>query len=149
MIVAAAAGLAAIALLAAAGDRFRCSVVKQGERILGFLISIADGDTAIAYHIGFDREAAQGLPVYLRLLHAGIADGIDLGCKQVSFGRTALEPKAALGAKPRAFGVLVRHRQPVLNKLIGGLRAALGGEFFRRAAHRIGALPAQFFAYLG
>ena len=109
------------ALRAVAGDNFRCSVVNRGELTLGFLISIADGDTSIAYHIGFDREAAQDLPVYLRLLHAGIADGIALGCKQVSFGRTALEPKAALGAKPRAFGVLVRHRQPVLNKLIKGL----------------------------
>ncbi len=109
------------ALHAAAGDKFRCSAVMKDEHILGFLISIADGDTSIAYHVGFDREAAQELPVYLRLLHTGIADGIDLGCKQVSFGRTALEPKAALGAKPRAFGVLVRHRQPVLNKLIKGL----------------------------
>lgn len=106
------------ALQSVAGDRFRCSVVRQNKKLVGFLISVGDGDTAIAYHIGFDRTAAQDLPVYLRLLHAGIADAIDLGCKQISFGRTALEPKAALGAKPRTFGVLVRHRQPVLNKLI-------------------------------
>jgi len=106
------------ALKEAAGDRFRCSVIRKQDRLIGFLISVADGDTAMAYHIGFDRTAAQDLPVYLRLLHAGIADAIEMGCKRISFGRTALEPKAALGAKPRAFGVLVRHRQPVLNKLI-------------------------------
>lgn len=106
------------ALERAAGDGFRCSVVKRNQQILGFLISVADGDTAIAYHIGFDRAAAAELPIYLRLLHAGVADAISLGCKSVSFGRTALEPKAALGAKPQAFGVLLRHRQPVLNKLI-------------------------------
>jgi hypothetical protein len=35
-----------------------------------------------------------------------------------SFGRTALEPKTALGAKPQAFSVLIRHRQPILNKMI-------------------------------
>lgn len=105
-------------LQAAAGDRFRCSAVKREGKLLGFLISIADGETAMAYHIGFDREAAADLPIYLRLLHAGIADAIELGCQQVSFGRTALEPKAALGAKPVAFGVLLRHRQPVMNKLI-------------------------------
>jgi len=106
------------ALQRMAGDRFRCSVIRRDNALLGFLISVADGDTAVAYHIGFDREAAVELPIYLRLLHAGIADALALGCRQISYGRTALEPKAALGAKPQKFGVLLRHRQPVLNKLI-------------------------------
>jgi hypothetical protein len=102
----------------AAADNFRCSIVRRSDTILGFLITVADGTTAIAYHIGFDREAAADLPLYLRLLHAGIADAMSLGCKQVSYGRTALEPKAALGAKPQSFGIMVRHCQPVLNKMI-------------------------------
>lgn len=106
------------ALQQVAGDRFRCSVIRQEGKMLGFLISVADGDKSIAYHIGFDRAAAADLPIYLRLLHAGIADAIALGCKEISYGRTALEPKASLGAKPQPFGILVRHRQPVLNKLI-------------------------------
>ncbi|MFZ6874987.1 GNAT family N-acetyltransferase [Undibacterium sp. Di27W] len=115
-------------LQAAAGDKFRCSVIKREGRLLGFLISVADGETAIAYHIGFDREAAEELPIYLRLLHAGIADAIDLGCKRISYGRTALEPKAALGAKPQTFGVFVRHRQPVLNKLMKRLLLGIEHE---------------------
>ncbi len=102
----------------AAAARCRATGVFRGSQMLGFLISIGDGETAVAYHIGFDREAAEHAPIYLRLLHAGIADAIALGCKRVSFGRTALEPKAALGAKPEPFGVLLRHRQPVLNKLM-------------------------------
>jgi len=106
------------ALQRVAGDRLRCSVLKRDGEVLGFLITLADGGTAVAYHIGFDREAASGLPIYLRLLHAGISDAITLGCERVSFGRTALEPKAALGAKPETFGIMLRHRQPVLNKLI-------------------------------
>jgi predicted N-acyltransferase len=106
------------ALEQAAGEHFRCSAVMQNGSMLGFLISVADGETAIAYHIGFDRAAAGTLPIYLRLLHAGIADALAMGCTRISYGRTALEPKAALGAKPQPFGILVRHRQPVLNKLI-------------------------------
>ena len=106
------------ALVQAAGDRLRCSAIRRGDELLGFLITLADGETAFAYHIGFDREAAAGLPVYLRLLHAGIGDAIALGCRRISFGRTALEPKAALGAKPEPFGVMLRHRQPVLNTLV-------------------------------
>ncbi|MBI1772609.1 MAG: hypothetical protein HYR68_09765, partial [Burkholderiales bacterium] len=58
----------------------------------------------------------------------GIADAIDLGCKRISYGRTALEPKAALGAKPQTFGVFVRHRQPVLNKLMKRLLLGIEHE---------------------
>jgi hypothetical protein len=36
----------------------------------------------------------------------------------LSFGRTALEPKARLGAKPQDMQVWLRHRQPVLNRLV-------------------------------
>lgn len=104
-----------------AGDAMRVTVARQGETIIGFIVTLRDGETAIAYHIGFDREAAATLPIYLRLLHASIADSIALGAKRISFGRTALEPKAALGAKPQPFSALVRHRQPILNKLIKSL----------------------------
>ncbi len=106
------------ALERAAGPRFRATAIMRDNTMLGFLISVAESDTALAYHIGFDRAAAAELPVYLRLLHAGIADAISLGAKRISYGRTALEPKASLGAKPQPFTVLLRHRQPVLNKLI-------------------------------
>src|SRR5438105_6546790 len=109
------------ALAATAGSSFRCSVLRREERILGFLVSLKDGDTVIAYHIGFDREAAAELPLYQRLLHAGVADAIALGGTRLSLGRTALAPKAALGAKPEPMTVWMRHRQPVVNALIRNL----------------------------
>jgi hypothetical protein len=115
-------------LLTTAGERLRFSLLKRDDEILGFLVSLADGETAIAYHIGFDRDAAENLPIYLRLLHAGVEDALSMGCKRISYGRTALAPKAALGAKPEAFGVLVRHRQPVLNKLIKGMLLSIEHE---------------------
>jgi predicted N-acyltransferase len=104
-----------------AGDNLRVTAAMQHGSIIGFIVTLRDGDTAIAYHIGFDRDAAESLPVYLRLLHASIDASITMGAKRISFGRTALEPKAALGAKPQPFAVLVRHRQPILNKLIKSL----------------------------
>ena len=114
------------ALARAAGDDFRCTVVRRGEEILGFVTALRDGKTAIAYYIGFDRDAsAEGLPLYLRLLHATIADAIDWGCKRLSLGRTALEPKAALGAKPEPMSVWIRHRVPALNWLLRGLLGAV------------------------
>jgi len=113
-------------LAAAAGEDFRCTVIRRQDEILGFVTAIRDGDTAIAWYIGFDRAAAgEGLPLYLRLLHATIHDAIEWRCKRLSLGRTALEPKAALGAKPEAMSVWLRHRVPAMNWLLRSLLGAV------------------------
>ncbi len=122
------------ALARAAGSRARFAVLRRGAEILGFIVTLReDDDTAIGYHIGFDREAAAQWPLYLRLLQRTVEDAIALGARRVSLGRTALEPKAALGAKPEPLNVWVRHRQPVLNKLLRGL---LGGIHHDEAPER-------------
>ena len=114
------------ALASAAGERFRCTVARRGDDILGFVTSLRDGDTAIAYYIGFDRAAAEeGLPLYLRLLHTTIADAIAWRCQRLSLGRTALEPKAALGARPEPMTVWIRHRVPAWNWMLRGLLGAV------------------------
>jgi len=114
------------ALAAAAGADFRCSVIRKENELLGFITTVRDGDTAVAYYIGFDRgAAAAGLPLYLRLLHATIGDAIAWGCKRLSLGRTALEPKAALGARPEPMSVWLRHRVPALNWCLRGLLGAV------------------------
>mgnify|MGYP001587708338 CR=1 FL=1 len=121
------------ALGAAFGDDFRCSVVRDDDAPRGFVTTLRDGDTAIAYYVGFDRERNQLAPIYLRLLQETIAHAIELRCASVSFGRTALEPKARLGAKPVPMEVWVRHRVPLLNLLV---RAALGSVHHDEAPDR-------------
>lgn len=75
---------------------------------------------------GFDRDAAaEGIPLYLRLPHTTIADAINWGCTRLSLGRTALEPKAALGAKPEPMSVWLRHRVPAMNWLVRGMLDAV------------------------
>jgi hypothetical protein len=94
-------------------------VARRNGKIIGFIVSLLDGETAFAYHIGFDRAAAgEGVPVYLRLLHASLAHAIESGARRVSFGRTALEPKARLGCRPEPTVVWARHRHPFLNQLL-------------------------------
>lgn len=113
------------AIAGSAGESFRCNVVRRGEEILGFVTTVHDGETGVGWYIGFDRAAAAELPLYLRLLHAEIADVISLGCRRLSLGRTALEPKARLGAKPDPMQVWVRHRIPALNLVMRGLLGAI------------------------
>jgi hypothetical protein len=113
------------ALGATFGDGVRTSVIRRDGKLLGFVVTLRDGDTAVGYHIGFDREAAESLPLYLRLLHAVVADAIDLKCRSLSLGRTALEPKARLGARPEPMEMWVKHRTGGLNFAIGTLLGSI------------------------
>jgi predicted N-acyltransferase len=107
------------AILRAAGDDGSLLVARREGKTVAFIVTLRDGDTAIAYHIGFDREVAgAGVPLYLRMLHASIDQSIRFGCSRVSFGRTALEPKARLGCKPEPMFVWARHRHPVVNRML-------------------------------
>lgn len=104
------------------GDDLRGTVIRRGDgELLGFVTTLKDGETAVGYYIGFDRAANADVPLYFRLLQAVVEDAIKLGCRRLSLGRTALEPKARLGARPAPLRVWIRHRIPALNVLVRGL----------------------------
>jgi hypothetical protein len=100
------------------GDRFLCTVVRRQSRILGFVTTLIDGDTALAYVVGHDVAENRELPIYLRLLQTAIEDGIRHGCRRVTYGRTALEPKARLGAVAVPLTVYGRHTNPIVGPLV-------------------------------
>lgn len=108
-------------LAAELGDDMRFTVLRKGETLLGFVTTVKDGETAVGYYIGFDRKANAEFPIYFRLLQSVIGHAISLGCKRLSLGRTALEPKARLGARPDPMRVYIRHRIPMLNLIVRGL----------------------------
>jgi Acetyltransferase (GNAT) domain len=111
------------AMAAAFPERFVTTGIRAADgRLTGFVCTLHDGDGAVGYFIGFDRElAATGVPLYLRLLQAVVEDAIALGARCISFGRTALEPKARLGAEPHGLRCFVRHRVEPLNVVVRGL----------------------------
>ena len=103
------------------GADMLCTVVKKDSQLVGFVTTIRDGETAIGYYIGFDREINATVPIYFRLLQTVVDDALKLGCKKLSLGRTALEPKARLGARPDPLRIWIRHRIPMLNVLVRAL----------------------------
>ena len=103
------------------GPDLRCTVVRRDDQLLGFVITVRDGETAIGYYIGFDRTANAETPIYFRLLQTVVDDAIQFGCRRLSLGRTALEPKARLGARPDSLRIWIRHRIPMLNLIVRGL----------------------------
>lgn len=97
-------------------DRVRFSAIRNGKEMAGFISTIKENDgTALAYYVGMDYEINARVPLYLRLLQCVIEDAMAMGCRKISFGRTAAEPKASLGAKPVETWFWVRHRLPAVN----------------------------------
>ena len=117
------------ALSRAAGpDAFRCSIAQISGEIAGFLASVRDGDTAMALCAGFDYRVLRETPIYLRLLHAAVEDALSMGCRRISFGRMACEPKARLGAQPLTRWIWMRHRRPLLNAALTPLLSRIPHE---------------------
>lgn len=114
--------------LAAGPDGFRCSTMRMGGQIAGFVASVKDRDTSMALCAGIDYRALKSAPVYLRLLHAALEDAIDMGCARLSLGRTAYEPKARLGARPVARWIWMRHQRPLLNAALTPLLNRIPNE---------------------
>ncbi len=103
------------------GADMRFSVVRRDDELLGFVTTVRDGETAVGYYVGFDRKANAEAPIYFRLLQEVVDHAIKLGCRRLSLGRTALEPKARLGARPAPLRIWIRHRIPMLNVLVRAL----------------------------
>lgn len=115
-------------LAAAFGEDF-CTVIarpKDGDKLLGFVNVIRDGRSVHGYYMGFDKAtAAKGIPLYLGLVYAGVGRGIEMGAEHMSLGRTALAPKAQIGAKAQPMYGYLRHRNPALNLAVPSILALL------------------------
>jgi hypothetical protein len=110
------------------GDGFGTIVIKRAadQSLVGFVTLLRDGDGAIGYYIGYDKALAeQGVPLYLRLLYALVEDAIAWRATWLSLGRTALVPKAALGAVGHPLRCYVRHRLPAMNTVVQALMRAV------------------------
>jgi hypothetical protein len=59
------------------------------------------------------------------LVYAGVGEGIEMGAEQMSLGRTALAPKAQIGAKAQPMYGNLRHRNPALNLAVPSILALL------------------------
>jgi hypothetical protein len=116
------------ALAASFGDDFRTVIArsKEGGKLLGFANVIQDGNSAHGLYIGFDKATAtKGVPLYLGLVYAAVGQAIEMGAEQMSLGRTALDPKAQIGAKAQIMYGYLRHRNPALNLAVPSILALL------------------------
>ena len=110
-----------VALNQALGEDYAFLALFQGEKMIGYVTALRSGDLGVGFVIGFDRQAAEEIPIYLRLLYAVIEQSLAWKCRTISFGGSALEPKARLGCQAQPAQVWVRHRLAPLNALVAPL----------------------------
>lgn len=86
--------------------------------IASFALLLADGPWLAFLHCGFESRAAHDEGAYFRLLYEIIRFAIERGYEQVDLGITTLTPKLDVGAVPVSLIAWIRHRNPLIQRLI-------------------------------
>jgi predicted N-acyltransferase len=95
------------------------------QKLIGFNTLIKNGDTMDTYFLGYEESIQREKMLYLNMLYDMIGYSIKKGFKQIVFGRTALEIKSGIGAKPIKMYGLMKHKNLILNRYIGNFFAYL------------------------
>ncbi len=94
---------------------------KQGE-LLGFCTLIENGDAYDAHFLGLEETSNRRYQLYLNMLFDMLAKAIEKpAIDSIVFGRTALEIKSSIGARPKDMYCYIKHFNSVFNLVIGWL----------------------------
>lgn len=101
------------------GDQFRiCGYYLHGE-LVGFHSIILQGKTVETYFLGYDEQIQREHMLYLNMLYDMIEFGIQQHADGINFGRTAMEIKSSVGAKPEMLLSFMQHSQSIINRNLG------------------------------
>lgn len=104
-------------------DRFRLFAYHdQAGRFIGFNTLIQNGRSYDAHFLGLEEASNRSHQLYLNMLLDMVRHSIEKeGVDEIVFGRTALEIKSSIGAKPEEMYCYAQHYNPLFNLLIGWL----------------------------
>ncbi|PCJ82609.1 MAG: hypothetical protein COA49_00680 [Bacteroidetes bacterium] len=83
------------------GDKFPVIGYYHENTLVGFQCGIVTKDAVEAFFVGFNNSENRVHSIYQRMLLEFIQQGINVGAKKISLGRTALDIKSSLGACPK------------------------------------------------
>ncbi len=81
----------------------------ENEKLVGFTSVIRHGKELETYFLGYDVSIQREKMLYLNMLYDIIDCGIAQGFHRIILGRTALEIKSSIGAKPVELNGFMRH----------------------------------------
>lgn len=86
------------------------------NQLVGFNTLIKNGSTLDTYFLGYSDKVQRDTMLYLNMLYDMIGYAINKGFKEIVFGRTALEIKSSVGAKPEKMYGYIKHSTSYVNK---------------------------------
>lgn len=107
------------------GEDFRVWGFYEGEKLVAFASAWQRPGVLDMFYIGFDYTRNRERQLYFNILLSAIEEGISLRVSKIVFGRTALEAKARLGAKPVYLHSFLYIRNPVARAIVDKLQASL------------------------
>ena len=101
------------------GDSNHCLGYFKDGRMVGF-ISLYDNEDGecVAGMMGMDKSLLRSHDLYLNILYSIVRFAIDNKSSKLVMGRTAMEIKSSLGAKPHEMYIYSRHLNGFMNSII-------------------------------
>ncbi len=109
-------------------DAFHCIGWYREGQLVGFHTAIENGATLEAHFLGYEEAVNAEYQLYLNMLYDLVRLGIERGCERVVFGRTALEIKSSVGARPEECDLYLRMQHPFARRVCAPLLRYLTPE---------------------
>lgn len=97
-------------------------------KLVGFISWFLAGDRFDAHFLGYEDKANHEYRLYPNMLYELATEAIANGAREMNLGRTASEIKTTIGAAPVTMKVYLKHRNPLLNKLLHSIFRHLNQE---------------------
>jgi predicted N-acyltransferase len=101
------------------GDSFRFFAYFEEGKLIGFNTLIHHDEILETYFLGYDEKIQKEKMLYLNMLYDMVGCSIHNGFKRINFGRTALEIKSSVGAKPEKLFGWMQHKNKWINRNLG------------------------------
>ncbi|MBC7557096.1 MAG: hypothetical protein H7195_09080 [Chryseobacterium sp.] len=99
-------------------DNFKIFAYFENDKILSFYTLFINHEDIDTYFLGYDKIYQKSKQLYLNMLLDIVNFGILAKKKSIIFGRTALEIKSTIGAKPQEIFGIVKHQNYFLNLIL-------------------------------
>ncbi|GAB4493286.1 MAG: hypothetical protein OHK0019_16950 [Saprospiraceae bacterium] len=100
-------------------EHFKMFAYYLDGRMEAFYTVIQNGDELEAHFLGYDKAHNHDRQLYLNILYDIVRFGIESGCRDIVFARTALEIKSSVGAVAHDLYCYLRHQNSIANKFTG------------------------------
>lgn len=110
------------------GEKYIVNALFHQEQMIGFTSGLWNRLHFEAHYIGIDYHFNKEYSVYQNILYQYIRDAIACRSERLFFGRTALEIKSTVGARPHPLSCYFRFANRIMNTLAKPLVSSTGPQ---------------------